>query len=63
MNQKFVREERKQKKFCACVCLGLQFSKFSKLSLVSLSSSLFIFELARALKKRYKNGGRNATTT
>lgn len=58
-------EKRKQKKFCACVCLGLQFSKFSKLSLSSLSlhSSLFIFELARALKKRYKNGGRNATTT
>ena len=42
-----------QMKFCSC-CLGLQFSKFSKtLSRLSLSSSLFIFELARALKKRY----------
>ena len=46
-------EKRKQKKFCSCVWLGLQFSKFSNLSLLSLSSSLFIFELARALKKRY----------
>jgi len=48
MNQKFVREEETKKILRLCLFRVTIFKIFK-----TLSSSLFIFELARALKKRY----------